>query len=104
MMDQVNGVFPDAHGHTKVQFSNGSEVCSCRHVNGDPPNLRGGFWDRLGMDEGGMPKHLPFGLTADEQGPATPGIDLDHWGCWCGNRECPLDKALREASNGGRGA
>lgn len=39
--------------------------------------------------ETGMPVHLKFPLTKDNQGPAdVDGDDFDHWGCWCGDTTC----------------
>lgn len=55
------------------------------------------FWDHLGIDEAGMPIHLPIGLTVDESGPADES-EIHHWGCWCNEDDCPLDKILRQAS------
>ena len=55
-----------------------------------------GFWDRLGLDEAGMPKHLPMGVTAEGQGP-TNDAEAHHFVCWCGLSDCPLTKALAQA-------
>lgn len=55
-----------------------------------------GFWDRLGLDEGGMPMHLPMPLTASGDGPADEE-DATHLGCWCPDPECRLRKAFDEA-------
>lgn len=49
-------------------------------------------WEGLGLDEGGLPAHLPMPVTRDGQGPAHPH-DTDHFTCWCGT-ECPLARAL----------
>lgn len=53
-------------------------------------------WEDLGIDESGMPIHLPMGVTADEEGP-TSDAEAHHFVCWCG-QQCPLDEALRRAA------
>jgi hypothetical protein len=53
-------------------------------------------WEDLGLDDGGMPIHLPMGVTVDGDGP-TSDAEAHHFVCWCG-QQCPLDKALRLAS------
>lgn len=58
-----------------------------------------GFWDGLGVDQGGMPVHLPMPLTIDGEGPAS-GDEVAYYRCWCG-RPCPLDVALRESWTAG---
>ena len=52
-----------------------------------------GFWDRLGLDEAGMPIHLPMGVTEDGRGP-TNDAEAHHFVCWCGHSDCPLTKML----------
>jgi hypothetical protein len=54
-------------------------------------------WNALGVDEGGLPVHLPMAVTADGQGPAT-GTDAHHMTCWCGTG-CGLADALEEAGH-----
>lgn len=61
------------------------------------------FWDRLGVDSGGMPKHLPMGVTQDGQGPEDDHR-AHHYVCWCGDTECPLMLALGHAWRAGRDA
>lgn len=53
-------------------------------------------WENLGIDDGGMPIHLPMGVTADGDGP-TSDAEAHHFVCWCG-QQCPLDEALKRAS------
>ena len=64
-----------------------------------------GFWDRLGLDETGMPLHLPMGVTADGQGP-TNDSEAHHFVCWCSRPKCPLTEILalahRQAAKGDR--
>lgn len=56
-----------------------------------------GVWDRLGMDEDTyMPTHLAMGLTATDEGPEDDHLAHHFW-CWCTERNCPLDHALRLA-------
>lgn len=55
-----------------------------------------GFWDRLGPDTAGMPRHIPMGVLADGQGPVLDDI-AHHYVCWCGDVECPLSLALGRA-------
>jgi len=63
-----------------------------------------GFWDRLGMDDGGMPVHLPMGVTERGQGPEDDSAAYAYV-CWCGETECPLTLALGHAwASGRRGA
>lgn len=57
---------------------------------------RRGFWDAFGLDEGGLPEHLPMEVTKDDQGPAD-AEDMHHMACWCGNPGCMLTKALHMA-------
>jgi hypothetical protein len=52
------------------------------------------------MDEGGLPVHLPFGVTVDGRGPA-PDDEADHWVCWCWDPDCELTRALRLAGEAG---
>lgn len=57
-----------------------------------------GFWDSLGMDEGGLPIHLPMGVNAKGQGPAdVHGQVAHHFICWCGQSGCPLTIALAQS-------
>jgi hypothetical protein len=95
--DQINYIHVGRNGHTEVGFSNKTKACSCGVERKETPNLRIGFWDRLGYDESWMPKHFPIGLTEDGQGP-TNDSEARHWGCWCGEQECALDQVLRVAS------
>jgi hypothetical protein len=60
-----------------------------------------GFWGQLGVDDAGMPLHLPMGVTVEEEGPANDA-DAHHWICWCGNGDCPLTLALGHAWRSGR--
>lgn len=60
-----------------------------------------GFWDRLGTDEAGMPRHLPMGVVTAGQGPVGDDI-AHHYVCWCGDVECPLALALGHAWKAGR--
>ncbi len=47
---------------------------------------------RAEVDDGGLPKHLKMGLTIDNQGPADPPDPrFHHWGCWCGDNNCPKE-------------
>lgn len=55
-----------------------------------------GFWDRLGLDDGGMPVHLPFSHTENCEGP-TDDVDAHHWACWCPDPDCLLEEALNRA-------
>lgn len=61
------------------------------------------FWDGLGVDEGGMPRHLPMGVTREGRGPERDEA-AHHYTCWCGNVECPLALALGHAWRAGRAA
>lgn len=61
------------------------------------------FWDRLGRDEGGLPAHLPMGVTREGRGPTEPD-PAHHYECWCGDVECPLAIALQHAWLAGRRA
>lgn len=56
-------------------------------------------WDNLGVDDGGLPRHLPFSHTVNCEGPTEPD-DPDHLACWCG-KPCPLHLALRDAHRAG---
>lgn len=53
-------------------------------------------WLDLGVDDGGLPIHLPMGVTAEGRGP-TSDADAHHYVCWCANPDCPLTVALRQA-------
>ena len=45
-------------------------------------------WDEIAED--GLHVHVRIGLTEDGQGPADPpDPSFDHWGCWCGDPDCP---------------
>lgn len=52
-----------------------------------------GFWDQLGVDEGGLPTHLPMGVTKDGEGPEDDAL-AHHYVCWCGDTQCPLTVAF----------
>lgn len=54
------------------------------------------FWNRLGVDEGGLPVHLPIEVNEQGQGPEDRAI-AHHTECWCGGPDCPLGRALLEA-------
>lgn len=54
-------------------------------------------WDNLGRDDGGLPIHLPMGVTKSGQGPADGTPALHHYECWCGDPKCPLTMALKSA-------
>lgn len=58
------------------------------------------FWDELGVDDGGLPVHLPMGVNAQGEGPEDDA-KAHHYMCWCGNRECPLTQALHLAWSSG---
>lgn len=55
-----------------------------------------GFWDRLGMGEGGLPTHLPMGVDKFGDGPENDD-EAEYWRCWCADPECPLTQALSKA-------
>lgn len=61
------------------------------------PAEEGGFWDRLGVDDGLMPVHLPMGVDQDGRGP-TDDSDAVRFVCWCGDADCPLTSALTLAA------
>ena len=65
----------------------------------DPSKLHNFDWASLGMDDGGMPIHLPIGVTVDRRGPADGTDELHHYECWCGH-ECALAHELRLAYGG----
>lgn len=50
-------------------------------------------WD-LQTDDGGLPAHLPMGVTQDGRGP-TSDSEAHHYLCWCGDPKCLLNDALR---------
>jgi hypothetical protein len=50
-------------------------------------------WSKLGTDEGGLPVHLPMGMTATGQGPENDDV-AHHYECWCQDPDCPLTSAL----------
>ena len=56
-------------------------------------------WD-LQTDDGGLPVHLPMGVTQDGRGP-TMDSEAHHYLCWCGNPKCLLNDALRLAWESG---
>lgn len=56
-------------------------------------------WDWL-IDEGGLPVHLPIGVTAEGRGP-TQDSEAHHYLCWCSNPKCLLSYALRLAWESG---
>jgi hypothetical protein len=58
-------------------------------------------WEGLGVEEGGLPKHLPMGVNAEGQGPESDH-DAHHWECWCPDKGCPLNAPLRQAWLAGR--
>ena len=60
------------------------------------------FWGRVDGYEGGLPVHLPMGLTKDGHGPEDE--DPEHYRCWCGDLNCPLTLALERAWQAGRKA
>jgi len=64
----------------------------CGEVRRDDP-APVNFWDRLGISEGGLPIHLPMGVTEAGQGP-TDVEDAHHWICWCPDAQCPLTRSL----------
>lgn len=59
-------------------------------------------WDGLGLDEGGLPAHLPMRVTRDGQGPADSD-EAHRVVCWCGE-DCPLNRSLDDAWLLGRNA
>lgn len=46
-----------------------------------------------GLNEGGLPKHLPMGVDADGNGPTDPEPP-HHRVCWCADPECTWTEAL----------
>ena len=54
----------------------------------------------LQADEGGLPVHLPMGVTEDGRGP-TSDRGAHHYLCWCGHPACLLNDALRLAWESG---
>jgi hypothetical protein len=59
-----------------------------------------GFWDRLGTDDGGMPRHLPMPCDEKGRGPVAEEDALTYH-CWCGSRTCLLDTELSNAWRAG---
>jgi hypothetical protein len=57
-------------------------------------------WDALGLDEGGLPEHLPLGVNELGQGPENDSV-AHHYECWCGDPNCPLTAALQLAWRAG---
>lgn len=58
-----------------------------------------GFWDQLGLDDTGMPVHLPISHKENCEGPTK---DAHHWECWCSDPDCLLAEALGYAWMAGR--
>ena len=111
--DEVAVVLGECHGCV-VEDENTGRLLTCQGCAGHAQALlpllaridreareKVGFWDRLGVDEGGMPKHLPMGVTAEGEGPTNDG-EAHHFACWCGDAECPLTKALTQAEREAR--
>ena len=59
------------------------------------------FWDRLGLDDGLMPVHLPVGVNSAGRGPENDS-DAHHYVCWCADAKCPLSQALALADAAAR--
>lgn len=53
------------------------------------------FWERLGIDGGGLPIHFPMGVDQRGRGPESP--NPHHVVCWCGDTACPLTQAFQDA-------
>lgn len=53
-------------------------------------------WGRLGVDEGGLPAHLPMAVDKDGNGPEDED-KAHHYECWCPDPACPLTRALLDA-------
>lgn len=51
-------------------------------------------WMDLGVDDGGLPIHLPMGLDPYGKGPVSDS-EATHYICWCMDSNCLLTKALR---------
>lgn len=58
-----------------------------------------GFWDGLGVDDGGLPVHMPIPCNEKGQGPQDEGKAVSY-ACWCG-RKCPLNEELQKAWRSG---
>lgn len=58
-------------------------------------------WEGMGLNDGGLPAHLPMGVTAEGDGPVEPDPP-HHVVCWCPDPECPLTRSLNEAWKAGR--
>lgn len=56
-------------------------------------------WGQLGYDDGGLPVHLPMGVTESGQGPEDDD-KAHHYVCWCGTY-CSLEHALNLATRAG---
>lgn len=41
-----------------------------------------------------LPEHLAFPVDIEECGPAE-GDDVDHYVCWCWDKDCPWNEALK---------
>lgn len=57
-------------------------------------------WERQGLDDGGLPAHLPMGVTEEGQGPEDDSV-AHHYVCWCANPTCALTAALQLAWEAG---
>lgn len=57
-------------------------------------------WDACGVDEGGLPVHLPISLDENQRGP-TRDQDAYVYVCWCMDKDCLLTKALMDAWRAG---
>jgi hypothetical protein len=76
----------------REQHPDGGDVGALAGVN---------FWNRLGVDKGGLPTHLPFTHTKDCEGPTEPDPP-HHVACWCKDEHtCPLSVALNQAHQWG---
>lgn len=58
-------------------------------------------WEGMGLDEGGLPAHLPMGVNELGQGPEDDSV-AHHYECWCFDPECPLTTALQLAWSAGK--
>jgi hypothetical protein len=58
-------------------------------------------WYSLGVDDGGLPVHLPISHTSQCDGPTEPD-PAHHYACWCkAGHSCPLSEALRLSHEAG---
>jgi hypothetical protein len=53
-------------------------------------------WDACGVDEGGLPVHLPMGVDEHGRGPAGDS-EAAFYVCWCMDSKCLLTGALKLA-------